>query len=204
MLKLQLDTSLFAVCAAVLLVASCSGGDFKAGGRKGAAEKTGASQQDNDETRKSDDSIDAKDSELTEKPSDGDSAAIAKCLAKWGDHPFGAQPVHRKIHAAVQVFGHGKGIVDDVKTTVPALILIGAAVNVLGETTYELLNPNGWYCLKVDVNVKAKTQIDLHCDAKLADSKVDVSVGSQSQPVGIVGVHVLSDVKIARVGGSCE
>ena len=76
-------------------------------------------------------------------------------------------------------------------------------MNVLGETNYEFLNPNGYYCLKVDVNVKAKTRIKLHCDAKMADNKVDVGVLSDSEPVGGVGVHVLSDVKIDRIGG-CE
>ena len=65
----------------------------------------------------------------------------------------------------------------------------------------ELLNPNGWYCLKVDVNVLNNTQIDLNCHAHLADSRVNVGVLSNNDPAGIVGVHVLSDVKVVRRPG---
>lgn len=137
-----------------------------------------------------------------------DDEAIGKCLEKWGSaSPFAAGAGYRKIHASVQVLGQGKGIVDDIKTEKPELVLITAAVSVLGKTSYELLNPNGWYCMKVDVNVLTNLTVKLECGAHMADNKVDVGVLSNSQPLGSVGVHVLSDVKIQRQkrdGAACE
>ncbi len=137
-----------------------------------------------------------------------DDVAIGKCLEKWGAaSPFAADAGYRKIHASVQVLGKGKGIVDDVRTEKPELVLITAAVSVLGKTSYELLNPNGWYCMKVDVNVLTDVTVKLECGARMADNQIDVGVLSNSQPVGGVGVHVLSDVKIERQkpsGAACE
>ncbi len=134
----------------------------------------------------------------------GDDETIAKCLESWGSaNPFGAKPAFRTIHASVQVLGAGKGIVDDIHSDKPELVLVSAAVSVLGKTSYELLNPNGWYCIKADVNVLTGLTVNLACSAHMADSKVDVGVLSNSQPVGEVGVHVLSNVAVKRVGGTC-
>jgi hypothetical protein len=136
--------------------------------------------------------------------SNSDQGAIAKCLTAWGQNPFGPNPtVYRKINASVQVLGFGSAVAvkDDQPTAQPALILINAAVGVLSQSKLELLNPNGWYCLKVDVNVLNNTTIDLACQAHLADSRVNVGVLSNNEPAGIVGVHVLSDVKVQRQPG---
>ncbi|MBF0441610.1 MAG: hypothetical protein HQK54_06870 [Oligoflexales bacterium] len=130
-----------------------------------------------------------------------DKKVIARCLEVFGNNPFGdpATVPYRKIDASVQVLGMGNGIVDDTATSAPALILISAAVNVLGDTTYRLMNPNGWYCLNVGVNVMANTKVQLHCSAHLADSRVDVSVLKNGSPAGIVGVNVGSDVQVEKV-----
>ena len=133
---------------------------------------------------------------------DGDQNAIAGCLKAWGQHPFGPNPVaSRHIHASVQVLGFGSAIRDDYPTAGPELVVISAAVGVMSNSKMELLNPNGWYCLKVDVNVLNNTQIDLACRAHLADSRVNVGVLSNNDPAGVVGVHVLSDVKVVRRPG---
>lgn len=131
--------------------------------------------------------------------------ALGQCLEKFGDHPFGSnwQGSYRKIAASVQVFGQGNAIVDKEATDQPKLILVSAAVNVLGTPKFELLNPNGWYCIKVGVNVLTKPEIKLHCDAHLADNKLNVGVLSSGSPSAQVGVDVMSDVTLSRVGG-CE
>jgi len=133
--------------------------------------------------------------------SNDDHATIDKCLKVWKNHPF-ANPYAnvRKIKAAVNVLGFGKSIKDTQATPGPELVIISAAVSVGGQTTMELRNPNGWYCLKVDVNVLNNTTINLDCRAKMADTRVDVGVMSNADATGIVGVHVLSDVKVNRVG----
>ena len=100
----------------------------------------------------------------------------------------------------MSVLGIGGGIKDLEVTPGPQLVIISAAVSVLGQTTMELRNPNGWYCLKVDVNVLNHSTINLDCRAKMADTRVDVNVLSNSDPTGVVGVKVLSDVKLNRVG----
>jgi len=130
-----------------------------------------------------------------------DDKAIGKCLDAWGEQPFkSSTPVYRKISAAVQVLGMGKGIQDTKKTSTPSLILISASVSVLGQVEYDFLNPNGWYCMKADINVQTKKTINLACGAQLADSKVNVNVLSDAQSTSSVGVHVLSDVKVNDVG----
>jgi hypothetical protein len=133
----------------------------------------------------------------------GDDGDIARCLAKLGDHPFGKDPEYRKIAASVQILGSGDAVVDRAKTAEPELVLITAAIAVLGKASYQLLNPNGWYCMKVDVNVMADTTVRLACGAHLADSKVNVGVLSDAEPIAKVDVNVMSSVKVAHVG-SCE
>lgn len=128
--------------------------------------------------------------------------AIGKCLANWGDSPFTKDSKFRKIAAVVSVLGFGgKGIVDTQQTNEPELVLIGAAVSVLSKTQFELKNENGWYCMMVDVGVKSSTEVELGCKSHLADSAVQVNVGSSANgSAGAVGVHVLSDVSVTRPG----
>jgi len=132
---------------------------------------------------------------------DSDLDALHKCLAKWNGHPFsGTVNNYRKISASVSVGGFGNLINDNESTTQPFLTLVEAGVNVLGSPTYNLMNRNGYYCIKVNVNVSTNLNINLHCNARLADQKVNVNVGStQNDTTSAVGVHVLSNVQINTV-----
>ena len=129
--------------------------------------------------------------------------AIGRCLAQWGKSaPFDASIYqnYQHIDAAVSILGGGSSyaVEDTQATDQPALIVVSAAVSVLGSTRYALMNPNGWYCIMTDVNVESKTEIDLQCKAHLAGSKVQVNVGSDADANSAVGVNVLSDVKVVR------
>lgn len=138
-----------------------------------------------------------------------DLPALKACMAKWKDNPFQGQTVQnfRRIAASVTVGGFGNAINDTTETPAPFLILIDAGVNVLGAPTYNLLNPNGYYCMKVNVNVMTSLTVKLHCNAHLADSKVDVNVlSTTNDSTSAVGVHVLSDVEVQTIrpeGDSC-
>src|SRR4051794_4776842 len=79
--------------------------------------------------------------------------AIAACLKAWGTNPFGRNPEFKTIQTSVKVFGIGKSGGDTEVTSSPSLILVNPGVNVMGGNTIELLNPNGWYCLRTTVNV---------------------------------------------------
>lgn len=138
----------------------------------------------------------------------GDLDALHKCLAKWKNHPFkGTVDNYERISASVTVGGFGNAVNDAESTDEPFLVLIDAGVNVLGAPTYNLMNKNGYYCMKVNVNVATSLTVNLHCNARLADQKVNVNVGTtQSDTTSTVGVHVLSNVQVNSVrpeGASC-
>jgi hypothetical protein len=183
-----------------LVLASCSEAEFgdDQSGQPAPAVQSGSESEF--AGPKNGSGLNSTDFEVDTDPSDDQ--AIAQCLSKFSGHPFGQkhQYSYRKISASVQVLGIGNAVVDTVATTEPSLVLISAGVSVLGQTSYQLMNPNGWYCLKVSVNVLTNLNINLHCKAKLADNKVDVNVLSNSQPVGQVGVHVGSGVKVTPSG----
>lgn len=189
------------VFAMACLVASGTGcGDNTFGGGSG---KTGGGSTG--DTKKSEDALPSEgESKLSMDPPEGatpEQEAIGKCLKAWGDSPFDASiyDKYRVVHAAVTVFGGGGNAVEDTQATEgPELVVVQASVNVLGSANYVLMNPNGWYCLMVNVNVKAKTDIQVQCKAKLADSRVEVDVGSKASPAAAVGVNVLSDVQVER------
>ena len=130
-----------------------------------------------------------------------DLQALHKCLAKWKDVPFGPT-IHnyRKIFASVVVEGFGVGVEDTERTDQPFLTLIAAAVNINSQVEYNLLNPNGYYCIKVNVNVNSDLDINLHCNARLADNFIGVDVGSDvNEQPATVGINVNSEVNIHTV-----
>jgi len=132
-----------------------------------------------------------------------DDEAVNQCLLKFGNHPFTKDKVrhYRKINASVTVLGYGNAVSDTQYTKEPSLVLVKAAVNVLGPTSYQLHNANGWYCIKAAVDVLAQTDVNLHCKAHLADNKSNVNVGgSQQGTAGRIGVNVFSDVRVNSVG----
>ncbi|MEP7181307.1 MAG: hypothetical protein ABI886_03860 [Betaproteobacteria bacterium] len=127
-------------------------------------------------------------------------ASIASCLRAWGTHPFGASPTYTTMATSVKVFGIGKQSADTRRTDVPSLVLVNPGVNVMGGTTVELLNPNGWYCFRSKVNVMGNLSIRADCRAHLAsahDGVVILGSGRNDQ-----GVTVLGQTHVELVG--CE
>ena len=122
-------------------------------------------------------------------------------MAKWKNLPWsGTVPNFRKIYASVSIGGFGTPISDTERTTQPELVLVYAGVNVGGATQWDLLNPNGYYCMKVNVNVQTDFDINLHCNARLADNSVQVNVGgTTNNTTAGVGVNVLSSVTVNTV-----
>jgi len=72
-------------------------------------------------------------------------------------------------------------------TSEPKLIILPLSVNVGGSTTFELMNPNGWYCIKAAVGAKSTVNIKLNCSAKLAQSDLGVSVETNPTSGGAPG-----------------
>lgn len=131
--------------------------------------------------------------------SEGDQRSVAKCLKNWGKHPFGKPPYKFKIiRPGVKVLGIGSAQVDNEKTKKPRLILVKPGVSVLTGNKYQFLNPNGWYCLKANVTVLAKSQIEAHCKAKIVGTKDDEVTVAGSNQTG-QGVTVLGKTQITRV-----
>ena len=107
---------------------------------------------------------------------DETSVAMDNCLKAWGKHPFGEHPKFRSLPVTVKVFGIGNPNIDSVQTSGPDLVLVKAGVNVMGGTTIDLRNPNGWYCFVTNVNVMGKMKIKAACTAHLAQSHDGVTV----------------------------
>lgn len=121
---------------------------------------------------------------------DDQNVAMANCLKAWGKNPFGENPKYRTLPVSVKVFGVGSPTVDSVITTAPELILIKAGVNVMGGTTVDLRNPNGWYCFVTNVNVMGKLKIKAACTAHLAQSHDGVTVmggDTENKSVTVMG-----------------
>ncbi|MEO7363865.1 MAG: hypothetical protein ABI120_26280 [Gemmatimonadaceae bacterium] len=127
---------------------------------------------------------------VTAQTQDESSVAIDNCLKAWGKHPFGENPKFRSLPVTVKVFGIGTPNVDTIKTSGPDLVLVKAGVNVMGGTTVDLQNPNGWYCFVTNVNVMGKMKIKAACTAHLAQSHDGVTVlggDSTNKSVTVMG-----------------
>lgn len=139
--------------------------------------------------------------------SDDDAAALQNCVVKWKDNLPARFATYRRTAAQVSVMGYGTALNDTLRTTEPSLILVVAAVNVGGKPVYNLLNPNGYYCVKVGVNVLTALEVNLNCAAHLSDSKVNVNVGSTvNNTTAGVGVAVMSTITVnnqSQAGDVC-
>jgi len=125
-------------------------------------------------------------------------ASIASCLRAWGTHPFGSNPQFKTLAASVKVFGIGQNPSDTAHTNSPALVLVNSGVNVMGGTTLELMNPNGWYCFRSNVNVMGKLSIRAACKAHLASASDGVTVlGSNPDNKSVA---VLGSTQVELVG----
>jgi hypothetical protein len=126
--------------------------------------------------------------------------AVQACLKAWGSHPFGSNPAYTTLATSVKVFGIGQGTADRESTPGPRLIVVNPGVNVMGGTEIELLNPNGWYCLRAAVNVMGGMDIKLHCNARLASATTGTTVMSGENAAK--GVSVMGAITVQRVGCS--
>lgn len=123
--------------------------------------------------------------------------AIKLCLQHWPTHPFNSQnPRYRVIAAKVKIFGIGEDVYDRRVTNTPELILVKPNVSVISDAKMQLMNPNGWYCLHNKVNVIAKTEIVIHCDAKLTSTKDSFAIIAKDQEKQ--GVTVIGKNRIIR------
>ena len=126
-------------------------------------------------------------------------SAITTCLSVWGKHPFGNNPKYRTLATSVKVFGIGRNTGDSEPTNAPSLVLVNPGVNVMGGTTLELLNPNGWYCLRTSVNVMGGLNIKAHCQAKLASTSDTTATVLGNNEDG-KAITVMGSTTVERVG----
>lgn len=130
----------------------------------------------------------------------GSNEGIDACLKAWGKHPFSKKaPVFRTLDTQVKVLGIGGNVVDSMATKEPELILINHSVAVMSKQSYELLNPNGWYCIRGSTAVLGKSHIKMHCKAHLASTIGGTAVLGNSQK-GSGAVTVLGNSMIEKVG----
>jgi hypothetical protein len=128
---------------------------------------------------------------------EGDSS-IESCLRAWGKHPFGNNPTFKTFATSVRVFGIGQNTADTERTETPTLVLVNPGFNVLGGTTLELLNPNGWYCFRSNVNVMGSLRIRAHCKAHLASADDGVTVLGSNQANKSVTVMGATHVELVE------
>jgi hypothetical protein len=123
---------------------------------------------------------------------------VNSCLNAWGSHPFGKNPAYTTLSTSVKVFGIGHETADTEVTQAPALILVNPGVTVGGDSVVQVLNPNGWYCLRTTVSVMGGLTIKAHCKAHLATTAGDVLADANA--ANGKGVTVLGTTRVERVG----
>ena len=123
---------------------------------------------------------------------------ISNCLKAWGEHPFGRNPHYKVLASSVKVFGIGQNVDDVTPTRNPELVLVDTGVNIMGGSTMQLLNPNGWYCFTSNVNVMGGLTIKTHCKSHLASASNGLTVlgGDPSNK----SVTVMGATKVETVG----
>lgn len=136
--------------------------------------------------------------ENQEQIAEGDLAAIEACMESWEEVPFTEETLVTKVKLDFNIFSDT--YTDDVITNQPKLLLIESSVSLLSNTTYELYNPNGWYCFKGGFNILSTIIIEAHCDAQLASTNSQINIGGTTVgEQGQTNVNVLSDLAVTRV-----
>ena len=128
-------------------------------------------------------------------------SSIAACLKAWGDHPFGKAPQFKTLETWGKVFEIGTQAADTEPTSSPSLVLIKPSFNVMGGSTIELLNPNGWYCLRTTVSIMGRVSIRAHCKAHLASTSAGSTVlgnNSQNRNIKDITVTAMSGISVER------
>lgn len=128
-------------------------------------------------------------------------SSLAACLEVWGDHPFGKTPQYKTLDTSIKVFGIGGERVDAAPTSSPALVLINPSFNLMGGSTINLLNPNGWYCLRTTVSLLGNVNIRAHCKAHLAAASggsAALGNNSENRSVKDLAVTMIGSVSVER------
>jgi hypothetical protein len=128
-------------------------------------------------------------------------SSIAACLKAWGEHPFGKTPQFKTLGTSITVFGIGRESADTAPTDSPSLVLIEPSFNVMGTSSIDLLNPNGWYCLRTTVSILGKVKIRAHCKAQLASHSDGVTVlgnNVENRSVKDLTVTAIGSVSVER------
>ncbi len=128
-------------------------------------------------------------------------SSIAACLKAWGDHPFGKDPQFKTLATSVKVLGIGGEPADTEPTSSPSLVLINPSFNVMGGSNINLLNPNGWYCLRTSVNIMGRVSIRAHCKAQLASTSAGSTVlgnNGENRNVKDLTVTMMSSTSVER------
>jgi hypothetical protein len=126
---------------------------------------------------------------------------IAACLKLWRDHPFGTNPQFKTLGRSLKVFGVGSSVSDTEPTSSPSLVLIEPIFNVMGGSTVELLNPNGWYCMRTAVSLMGMVTIRAHCKARLAatsDGKTVQGDNAENRSLRDLTVTMIGGVSVER------
>jgi hypothetical protein len=101
------------------------------------------------------------------------------------------------ISPATTVMGVGGELNDNKKSEGPELILVKPNVAVMSKSVMNLLNPNGWYCLKGKVSVMAKTEINLGCTTHITSTSEANVLGKSDKETGVT---VLGKTVVNKVG----
>lgn len=145
--------------------------------------------------------------------------ALRKCLNLWGTTPFKEVKANQVKVMDVSV-GVGGGIIgglpglgniinigntkDLEATAEPKLIILPLSVNLGSSTTFELMNPNGWYCMKAAVGARSVVNIKLNCSAKIAQSDLGIRLDTKPTPApgGTPGLPINVGINDGRTPGS--
>ncbi len=126
--------------------------------------------------------------------------SIDACLKAWGTHPFGTKPEFKTLSVSVKVFGFGRDSADTESTAQPSLVLVSPSVNVLGNSRIKLVNPNGWYCLRNNVNVGGGMTLEMHCKGNLASAADGKTLKPGENLQESQSTNVFGSTTIERVG----
>lgn len=133
---------------------------------------------------------------VTQTPTGKEQQMINSCAKALGmDLPLSNGKV-RIVTAGIGILGSST-LRDSRETVEPELTLIVASVNILGGMRWQLMNPNGLYCVVSNVNVLSNMTIEISKSAKLADGVLGINILSANQS-STSGVNVLSKVKVVQ------
>jgi hypothetical protein len=91
----------------------------------------------------------------------------------------------------VTVFGVGVAASDTAPTTDPQLVVIASGTNVLGNVTYQLTNPNAYYCIISATSVLGNLNIQVKDKSHLAMVR--------NSGAGLVTTSVMGNVTVEEV-----